>query len=135
MVLVVLGLCLIAAERFPRAVSPVAATGALALTAYCGHLIAISAMGPEVVFEPSNLRLACFIVVTLAVTWLWRTLLGRGPLERVLHEASTWVADRVVPAGRRPTNPSTVADVPHQGDRPAGRHPRTRARFHADGRP
>src|SRR5665648_423207 len=57
-VLVVLGLCLIAAERFPRAVSPVAATGALALTSYCGHLIAISAMGPEVVFEPSNLRLA-----------------------------------------------------------------------------
>jgi len=107
---------------------PVAATGALALTSYCGHLIAISAMGPEVVFEPSNLRLACFIVVTLAVTWLWRTLLGRGPLERALHVASTSVADRVVPAGRRPTHPSAVEDVPHQGGPPSAPAPADESR-------
>ena len=109
-VLVVLGLCLIAAVRFPRTVAPVAATGALALTTYCGHLIAIAALGAEVVYAPSNLRLAVFIAVTLVATTVWRTTIGRGPLERVLHEVSTWVADRVVPAGRKPS-PATTATV------------------------
>jgi uncharacterized membrane protein len=113
-VLAVLGLCLAAAERFPRIVAPVAATGALALTAYCGHLVAIAIIGPQVVWSSSDLPLAAFVGVTLLVTWGWRTALGRGPLERLLHEASTWVADRVVPAGRRDVHASTVEEVPHQ---------------------
>lgn len=110
-VLVALAVCLRLAVRFPRVVAPVAATGALALTAYCGHLIVIAALGAEVVYAPSNLRLAVFIAVTLVATTVWRTTMGRGPLERVLHAASTWVADHLVPAGRTPL-PATTAAVP-----------------------
>lgn len=101
-VLAVLALCLIVADRFPRAVAPLAATGALALTAYCGHLIAIDALGSAtvVLVAPSNARLAAFVAVTLAATWAWRTWVGRGPLELVLHLASMAVADRAVAADR-----------------------------------
>ncbi len=100
-VLAVLALCLMLADRFPRAVAPLTATGALALTAYCGHLVAIWGLGNDVVWDSSNIRLLAFVLVTLAATWAWRAALGRGPLELVLHLASTAVADTLVPAGRR----------------------------------
>ena len=121
-VLAVLGLCLMVADRFPRTVGPVAATGALALTAYCGHLVAIAVIGPEVVRRPDNVTLLMFIGVTLAATLLWRAILGRGPLERLLHLASKAAADAVVPDGRAP---SPGADTPGRtGSEPAGPDPR-----------
>ena len=101
-VLVVLAGCLWLAGRFPRLVWPVAATGALALTAYCVHLVVIAALGRGVVFDPSNVRVVAFVAVTLVLTSAWRATLGRGPLERALHVVSTSVADAVVPDGRRP---------------------------------
>lgn len=104
-VLITLGACLWFAHRFPRTTAPLAATGALALTAYCGQLVAIAVMGPSVVYDTDNLTLAAFVVVTLAATTLWRRLLGRGPLERLLHGVSTAVADAVVPAGRAAAPP------------------------------
>ncbi len=117
-VLAVLALSLMLADRFPRAVAPLAATGALALTAYCGHLVAIWRLGTMVVWEPSNVRLLVFVVVTVAATWAWRSTLGRGPLELLLHRASTGIADLVVPAGRRVTVPAEPAAM----DEPAEPH-------------
>lgn len=114
-VLVVLALCLMIAERFPRAVAAVAATGALALTAYCGQLVAIAALGGAqvVLVDPSNVRLAVFVVVTLVVTWAWRVTWGRGPLELALHVASSAVADRAVPGALESTDqPATVPPGP-----------------------
>jgi uncharacterized membrane protein len=101
-VLVVVAVCLWLAGRFPHLVSPVAATGALALTAYCVQLVVIAALGNGVVFDPSNVRVLAFVAVTLVLTTAWRATLGRGPLERALHAASTSFADAVVPDGRRP---------------------------------
>lgn len=98
--LLVLAGAIALARRAPRLVAPVAATGALALTAYCTHLVAIALLGPAAVFEPSNARLLAFVVVTLAATTAWRALVGRGPLENPLHLVSTWVADTLVPSGR-----------------------------------
>ena len=118
-VVAVLAVCLVLADRFPRTVAPLAATGALALTAYCGHLVAIAVLGRMVVFDPSNVRLAVFVVVTVAVAWGWRAALGRGPLERVLHEVSTAVADAVVPEGRRPAHPAPAGPAP-DGPAPDG---------------
>lgn len=97
--LLLLGGCLLLVRHAATLVAPLAATGALALTAYCGHLVAIALLGDSVVWLPSNGRLLAFVGVTLALTWLWRTYLGRGPLERLLHELSTAVADALVPAG------------------------------------
>ncbi len=97
--LLLLALCLLLARHAAPVMAPLAATGALALTAYCGHLVAIAVIGQSAVWSPSNARLAAFVAVTLALTWAWRRFAGRGPLERLLHETSTAVADAVVPAG------------------------------------
>ncbi|MBO1750765.1 DUF1624 domain-containing protein [Actinotalea sp. BY-33] len=100
-VLLVLAASLLAARYAPRLVTPVAATGALALTAYTGHIMVIAVLGDEVVREPSNLVLAAFVLAALGLTTLWRLALGRGPLENLLSLASTWTADTLVPTGRR----------------------------------
>lgn len=109
--LVLLAGCLVAARRVPALVAPLAATGALALTAYCGHLVAIAVLGSSVVWSPSNGVLVAFVLVTLAATWAWRAFVGRGPLELGLHLLSRAVADAVVPQGRRPA-PQPQAAVP-----------------------
>ena len=94
-VLLVLVGSLVVADRWCRAVAPLAATGALALTAYCGHLVAIALLGPDVVHRPSNLTLAAFVGVTVSVCWLWRARWGRGPLERMVHAAAVAAAPAV----------------------------------------
>lgn len=99
-VLVVLGICLVVGERWPRVVAPLAATGALALTAYTGQVVAIAVLGRGVVFDPSIAVTGAFVLVTVVACTLWRAVLGRGPLERLLHGASTAVADAL--AGRPP---------------------------------
>lgn len=65
---------------------PLAATGAMALTAYSLHIVAIAILGDEVVWYPeSNAVLAWFVVVTLVVCAAWMRLVGRGPLEWVMR--------------------------------------------------
>ncbi len=65
---------------------PLAATGAMALTAYSLHIVAIAILGDDVVWYPeSNAVLAWFVVVTLAACTLWTRLVGRGPLEWVMR--------------------------------------------------
>lgn len=95
--LVVLGACLWVTPRLGRAAAPLAATGALALTAYCGHLVVIALLGDDVVWSPSNGTLLAFVLVTVGLAWTWRSTLGRGPLERVMHVASTSTARVLVP--------------------------------------
>ncbi|WP_193311521.1 DUF418 domain-containing protein [Georgenia satyanarayanai] len=74
---------------------PLAATGAMALTAYSLHIVAIAILGNDVVWYPeSNAVLAWFVVVTLVVCTLWTRLLGRGPLE--------WVMRRLTVGPHRP---------------------------------
>ena len=126
-VLCVIALCLVGARRLagarrltgdrplaggrqiPSPLAPLAATGALALTAYCGHLVAIALLGDQVVWSPSNGRLAAFMVVTLAGTTAWHVVIGRGPLEQALHRLSTAAALAVVPrTGPVPVTPSTA---------------------------
>ena len=101
----VLGICLVAGERWPRALGPLAATGAMALTAYTGQVVAIAALGRGVVFDPSIVTTAAFVLVTVAVCTLWRAVLGRGPLELLLHRASTAVADALAATPPEPVTP------------------------------
>jgi uncharacterized membrane protein YeiB len=91
--LAVLALCLIVADAVPALVSPLAATGALALTAYTAQLVAIAALGTGVVWEPEAGTWLAFLVVTVLACWLWRAALGRGPLERLLHTLAARAAD------------------------------------------
>lgn len=103
-VVAVLAICLVVGERWPRAVTPVAATGALALTAYAGQVVAIAALGREVVFDPSAGVLLALAAVTLGVATAWRLTLGRGPLERLLHGVSTAAATAIVPESAAPAS-------------------------------
>lgn len=85
-------------ERFPRALAPISAVGALALTAYTVHIVTIAIIGPEVVYEPTIGSWLVFLGVTLVACWAWRAWLGRGPLERLMHGLSTRAA-RAIHAG------------------------------------
>ena len=98
--LAVLGTCLVAGDRWPRAMSPLAATGALALTAYCGQVVAIAVAGSAVVFDPDISVTVAFVLVTVGVCTAWRSTLGRGPLERLLHAGSSAAGDLVDAAPR-----------------------------------
>ncbi|MCL3860519.1 heparan-alpha-glucosaminide N-acetyltransferase domain-containing protein [Actinotalea sp. K2] len=102
--LLVLATCLAVTARAPRLLAPLAATGALALTAYCSHLVAIAIIGEDAVWDPSNLRLATFVLVTLAAATAWRLTLGRGPLERALHAGSGALAHALVPTEPEPSD-------------------------------
>lgn len=113
--------CLVLADRWRRLVVPVAATGALALTAYVTHIVVIAFLGPDVVREPQvDVHLA-FLVVTLLLATLWRALWGRGPLERALHSASVRVAAMIVegpdqrqPVGQGQTSPDVQPSPPRR---------------------
>ncbi|HLS49259.1 MAG TPA: DUF418 domain-containing protein [Actinomycetaceae bacterium] len=81
------------------ALRPVSATGQLALSAYCLHIVAIAILGPQIVREAgSNGPLLVFIAVTLAACTLWRTTLGQGPIERAMR----WLTVGGVPQHERP---------------------------------
>lgn len=65
---------------------PLAATGAMALTAYSVHIVAIWFLGNDVVWYPeSNAVLVWFVLVTLAACTLWMRVVGRGPLEWLMR--------------------------------------------------
>ena len=55
----------------------------MSLTVYTVQIVAIFVLGDQVVWAPtSNAVLVWFVVLALAGAWLWRRLVGRGPLEQ-----------------------------------------------------
>ncbi len=89
-VLAVLALCLLLGDTARGLLAPIAATGSLALSAYVAHLLAIAALGPESVWDPDGQGVLVGLWLTVvAASWAWRTWLGRGPLERLVHDIST----------------------------------------------
>lgn len=116
--LLVLAVCLAVGVRWPRALAPVSATGALALTAYTGQLLVIAVLGDDVVWQPSVGGWLAFLLVTVALCWLWHAMLGRGPLELLLHAVSSRAAD-VAPDVLPERRPVPAAPVPAPDDAPA----------------
>ncbi|MGY1625136.1 heparan-alpha-glucosaminide N-acetyltransferase domain-containing protein [Geodermatophilus sp. SYSU D00965] len=90
--LVVIAVCLLLADRLPRVVFPLAAVGSMALTAYAGGIVAVWLTGT--LDYDTNGPWLLYILVTMAAATVWRLVLGRGPLERLL----TWSSRRA--AGR-----------------------------------
>ena len=82
--LVVIAVCLVVAEGLPTATSPLVAVGAMALTAYTGHVIAPAVLDWD--FESVAAWLAYTRWSVLATGW--RLVLGQGPLERLLSSSS-----------------------------------------------
>jgi uncharacterized membrane protein YeiB len=89
-VLVVVG-CLVLAERLPAVTAPLAAVGAMALTVYTVHILAIRVLMDLAPDAAGGLRTwAWFAVAALVGATAWRSLVGRGPLEWLL----TWTSSR-----------------------------------------
>lgn len=108
--LMVLALCLVLGDLLGRALFPLAAAGSMALTVYVGHIVVIAGLGGSAQ-DLAPFRLESFVLGALLFATLWRLLLGRGPLERLLG----WTADAVV---ARALPPQPVPSPPRVAPRP-----------------
>jgi hypothetical protein len=89
----VLGACLLVVRALPRwTYLPLAATGSMTLTLYSAHVLALADGSPLLMDDPMRLWLT-HVTVALVFATLWRTIIGRGPLE--------WVAARADRGARR----------------------------------
>ena len=98
----VIGACLLAVRYLPRwSYLPLAATGSMTLTLYTAHVLALTKGSPLLLDDPMHLWLT-HVAVAVVVATLWRTLVGRGPLEWLAAQADRLarraVAGRGVPA-------------------------------------
>ena len=75
-----------------RVLVPLAATGSMTFTLYTLHVLALAEGSPFRSDDPMTLWL-CHVAVALVVATLWRTQVGRGPLE--------WLASSLDRAARR----------------------------------
>lgn len=95
--LVVLALCLMATARLRRSArpaTPVCAVGAMSLTAYVLHIVAIRVLGLDSQDFPELPVLLGFIGAAMLLAWAWSRIFRRGPLEYLLH-AVTKVARHI----------------------------------------
>ena len=86
----VLGGMLLVADRLPRLVWPLVATGQMVLSVYVGHLLLLSVAAG--LFRSEEVSIAffsvgAFMMVTVICCVVWRSMLPRGPLEMVLGAA------------------------------------------------
>lgn len=91
--LLVVAACLAATDRSRRlrwVATPLIAVGSVSLTAYVGHILAIKALSldelPDSAALPALLGLAA---AAMLLAWAWTWIFRRGPLEYVLHTATT----------------------------------------------
>lgn len=91
--LLVLAVCLAAMDRsafLRRSAAPVVAAGSISLTAYVGHIGAIKVLGAdELPVDAALPVLVTFITATMLFALVWKRYFRRGPLEHLLHVATT----------------------------------------------
>lgn len=84
----VVGLTLVLADRLPRLLWPLVATGQLAFTVYVGHLFVL-AWAPQLLSRDTVAGAAVsvgrFAVITALLCMAWRAVFRRGPLEVALR--------------------------------------------------
>ena len=79
--LLVLGSFLLVSQQFRAWLLPLSAMGAMALTLYTVHLLALSFQAP---YDQPYLWYVIHVVVAALLAVAWQRALGQGPLERVL---------------------------------------------------
>jgi uncharacterized membrane protein YeiB len=91
----VLAVCLALAERGGRVtaavLAPFAAVGALAASLYAAHIAVIALLDGGVPSwrDAPWTGTALFLAGAIVIAVLWRRLIGRGPVEWLLHTLST----------------------------------------------
>ncbi|WP_232306776.1 DUF418 domain-containing protein, partial [Thermobifida cellulosilytica] len=111
--LLVLAACLVAADLLRWGVYPLAAAGSMALTCYVGHIVVLAALGDPTGGAPPWLW-ETFVIAALLCATVWKLLLGRGPLERLLGTVADLAIRRTAPRppdGSRP--PGAAASGAH----------------------
>jgi hypothetical protein len=92
--LAVLATCLLIAGTAGRLLAPLTAVGALALSVYAGHIVVLALLPsgvPWQLTDPWPLTIA-FGIGAIAFAWVWRSTIGRGPLEGMIHNVSVRAA-------------------------------------------
>lgn len=120
----VLGACLSLAEVAPRLLSPLAALGRFALTAYVAHLLLVALLPDAVVrtdVRLAALTVVAFTAVTALVALLWLSRFGYGPLEAVARMPSR-VLDRLVVTGGSASQPQHRSGDQEVDDQSGGVH-------------
>jgi len=77
---VVLGICLLVTRVAGRALLPLVSVGSMTLTLYTAHVLSLADGSPFLLAEPRTLWLLQ-VLVALVMATLWRSAIGRGPLE------------------------------------------------------
>ncbi len=107
----VLGLTLLVTPHGVKVLSPFAAIGAMTLTLYSAHCIVLML---EVLPEDRPVvSLWIQVISFMLFAMMWRSSIGKGPLEAVISEASDWTRWRVREARPRPSpDPAVRSAVP-----------------------
>jgi len=83
----VIGGCLLLTRALPRwSYLPLAATGSMTLTLYTAHVLVVARNSPLLMHDQLHFWLVN-VVGAIVVATVWRTLIGRGPLEAVMAGA------------------------------------------------
>jgi hypothetical protein len=131
MALLVLGLVLLVARRFGRWLGPLTAMGAMTMSIYTAHMVALSF---EVHYDDPVLWYLVHLSVAVVFALVWSRWVGRGPLEKVMTVGAQRAMQRyVMEAGTvdaGPPRPSSSEDPhalpPRAGTLPGKVQPPTR---------
>ncbi|MDI3331011.1 MAG: heparan-alpha-glucosaminide N-acetyltransferase domain-containing protein [Micrococcus sp.] len=119
--LLVLGVFLLLAALARRWLAPLAAMGAMTLTLYTAHLLALA---PEVHYEEPGLWFGLHLAAAGVFAWFWHRRFGKGPLEHVVSHTTQGVraavTDKTV-AGTVQVSPAGPTGAP--GDATSQHHP------------
>lgn len=113
----VLGISLIAVDRFPRFIEPLIALGQMALTFYVAHLLGLAVMGSALRHESVGAAVATVLALTAlaaGAAMLWRDRFIWGPVERLTRapwqDQSRW---RPTPSARWAVTIRECRVLPH----------------------
>ena len=106
----VIGACLLLVRYLPRwSYLPLAATGSMTLTLYTAHVLALADGSALLMDDRLHLWLT-HVVVAVAIATLWRTLVGRGPLESLAARVDRAARRSVGGPGATPKPAASVAE-------------------------
>jgi uncharacterized membrane protein len=117
MAMLVLGVVLLVARRFGRWLAPLTAMGAMTMSVYTAHMIALSF---ELHYENPVLWYIVHLSVAVVFALAWTRWLGRGPLEKLMTVGAQRAMQRyVLDNGTYDAAPSTRSPTDdHQSPRP-----------------
>lgn len=106
-----IAVCLLVARPLRVVLTPLAATGSMALSAYTAQILALAVIG-DGYWRTGNNNAGLYLALTLStlvVCTVWVRYVGRGPLERLLSWLATIAAVRAIGSGGTAGDESTPA--------------------------